>query len=137
MYKGRQKLSHVYAKRLTGLQVQNLLSLFNIPQIGYSATSKDLSDKSFYRYFMRVVPSDKLQARALVDIVLHFNWTFIATVSTEGQQYWLHLFTCRQMGTWVNVSRLGVKNITFLKSVLKDISHVFVFVLLKYVQICQ
>ena len=66
------------------LQVQNLLSLFNIPQIGYSATSKDLSDKSLYRYFMRVVPSDKLQARALVDIVVHFNWTFISTVYTEG-----------------------------------------------------
>ena len=67
-----------------GLQVQSLLAIFNIPQIGYSATSMDLSDKSMYRYFMRVVPSDKLQARALVDIVLHFNWTFISTVYTEG-----------------------------------------------------
>jgi len=66
------------------LQVQNLLSLFNIPQIGYSATTKKLSDKAQYRYFMRVVPSDKLQARALVDIVRHFNWTFISTVYTEG-----------------------------------------------------
>ena len=68
-----------------GVQVQNLLSLFNIPQIGYSATSKDLSDKSLYRYFLRVVPSDKLQARALIDIVRYFNWTFISTVYTEGQ----------------------------------------------------
>jgi len=72
--------------------VQNLLSLFNIPQIGYSATSKDLSDKSLYRYFMRVVPSDKLQARALVDIVLHFNWTYISTVYTEGRQSSLGYF---------------------------------------------
>jgi len=72
---------------VVGVQVQNLLSLFNIPQIGYSATSKDLSDKSLYRYFMRVVPSDRLQARALVDIVLHFNWTFISTVSTEGTSH--------------------------------------------------
>jgi len=70
--------------------VQNLLSLFNIPQIGYSATSKDLSDKSLYRYFMRVVPSDKLQARALVDIVLHFNWTFISTVYTEGRPIYIY-----------------------------------------------
>jgi len=88
LYTGQQKLSRIHAKRLTVLQVQNLLSLFNIPQIGYSATSKDLSDKSLYRYFMRVVPSDKLQARALVDIVLHFNWTFISTVFTEGRHHW-------------------------------------------------
>ena len=67
------------------IQVQNLLSLFNIPQIGYSATSKDLSDKSLYEYFLRVVPSDKLQAKALLDIVLHFNWTYISTVYTEGR----------------------------------------------------
>ena len=66
------------------LQVQNLLSLFHIPQIGYSATSKDLSDKSLYEYFLRVVPSDRLQARALVDFVLYFNWTYISTVYTEG-----------------------------------------------------
>ena len=69
------------------IQVQNLLSLFNIPQLGYSATSKDLSDKSLYKYFMRVVPSDKLQARALVDIVQRYNWTYVSTVYTEGKHY--------------------------------------------------
>ena len=67
------------------IQIQNLLSLFNIPQIGYSATSKDLSDKSLYKFFLRVVPSDKLQARALVDIVDHYNWTYVSTVYTEGE----------------------------------------------------
>ena len=68
------------------VQVQNLLSLFNIPQIGYSATMQELSDKSLYNYFMRVVPSDKLQARALLDIVLHYNWTYVSTVYTQGRQ---------------------------------------------------
>ncbi len=67
------------------IQVQNLLSLFQIPQIGYSATSKDLSDKSLYEYFLRVVPSDKLQAQALVDVVQHYNWTYVSTVYTEGK----------------------------------------------------
>ncbi len=67
------------------IQVQNLLSLFQIPQIGYSATSKDLSDKSLYEYFLRVVPSDKLQAQAIVDIVQYYNWTYVSTVYTEGE----------------------------------------------------
>ncbi|OTF72977.1 metabotropic glutamate receptor 1-like protein, partial [Euroglyphus maynei] len=45
------------------IQVQNLLQLFNIPQIGYSATSKELSGKNFFKFFLRVVPSDHHQAQ--------------------------------------------------------------------------
>ncbi|XP_023228943.1 metabotropic glutamate receptor 1-like, partial [Centruroides sculpturatus] len=66
------------------IQVQNLLQLFNIPQIGYSATSQDLSDKSFYKYFLRVVPSDFHQAKVLVDIVRRHNWTYVSAVHTDG-----------------------------------------------------
>uniref|UniRef100_A0A3B4DAM5 Metabotropic glutamate receptor 5 n=1 Tax=Pygocentrus nattereri TaxID=42514 RepID=A0A3B4DAM5_PYGNA len=66
------------------IQVQNLLQLFNIPQIAYSATSMDLSDKSLYKYFMRVVPSDAQQARAMVDIVKRYNWTYVSAIHTEG-----------------------------------------------------
>ncbi|XP_028656246.1 metabotropic glutamate receptor 5b isoform X1 [Erpetoichthys calabaricus] len=66
------------------IQVQNLLQLFNIPQIAYSATSMDLSDKTLYKYFMRVVPSDAQQARAMVDIVKRYNWTYVSAIHTEG-----------------------------------------------------
>ncbi|XP_047674608.1 metabotropic glutamate receptor 1 isoform X2 [Tachysurus fulvidraco] len=66
------------------IQVQNLLQLFNIPQIAYSATSIDLSDKTLFKYFLRVVPSDTLQARAMLDIVKHYNWTYVSAVHTEG-----------------------------------------------------
>uniref|UniRef100_A0A8C4NNS6 Glutamate receptor, metabotropic 5b n=1 Tax=Eptatretus burgeri TaxID=7764 RepID=A0A8C4NNS6_EPTBU len=66
------------------IQVQNLLQLFNIPQIAYSATSKDLSDKKHFKYFMRVVPSDALQARAILDIVRRYNWTYVSAINTEG-----------------------------------------------------
>ncbi|KAI5627781.1 metabotropic glutamate receptor 1 isoform X1 [Silurus asotus] len=55
------------------IQVQNLLQLFNIPQIAYSATSIDLSDKTLFKYFLRVVPSDTLQARAMLDILSMIN----------------------------------------------------------------
>ncbi|XP_060907997.1 metabotropic glutamate receptor 1 isoform X2 [Labrus mixtus] len=66
------------------IQVQNLLQLFNIPQIAYSATSIDLSDKTLFKYFLRVVPSDTLQARAMLDIVKLHNWTYVSAVHTEG-----------------------------------------------------
>ncbi|KAG8290474.1 Metabotropic glutamate receptor 1 [Homalodisca vitripennis] len=65
------------------LQVQNLLQLFQIPQVGYSTTSKDLSDKSRFNYFLRVVPSDYYQAQVMVDIVRHYNWTYVSAVNTD------------------------------------------------------
>eukprot|EP00057_Strongylocentrotus_purpuratus_P001203 XP_001196473.2 PREDICTED: metabotropic glutamate receptor 1-like [Strongylocentrotus purpuratus] len=67
------------------IQVQNLLQLFNIPQVAYSATSRDLSDKTLYEYFLRVCPSDTLQAQAMVDIVLRYNWTYVSVVHTIGK----------------------------------------------------
>ncbi|KAG0416678.1 hypothetical protein HPB47_006215 [Ixodes persulcatus] len=63
---------------------QNLLQLFNIPQIGYSATSRQLSNKQFFKYFLRVVPSDQYQSQMMVDALLMYNWTYISTVNTEG-----------------------------------------------------
>ncbi|XP_071135606.1 metabotropic glutamate receptor 1-like [Mytilus edulis] len=66
------------------IQVQNLLQLFEIPQIGYSATSMELSNKNLYEYFQRVVPSDDYQAQAMLDIVLKFNWTYVAAIYTDG-----------------------------------------------------
>ena len=35
--------------------------LFQIPQISYASTSIDLSDKSRFEYFSRVVPPDSFQ----------------------------------------------------------------------------
>lgn len=68
-------------------QVQNLMQLFQIPQVGYSATSLDLSDKSRFSYFMRVVPSDYYQAQVMIDIVRHYNWTYVSAVHTDGEFY--------------------------------------------------
>lgn len=74
------------------IQVQNLLQLFNIPQVAYSATSMDLSDKTLYKYFMRVVPSDAQQARAMVDIVKRYGWSYVSTIHTEGEDI-IHIIT--------------------------------------------
>lgn len=56
-----------------------------MPQVGYSATSRDLSNKNFFKYFLRVVPSDKLQAQVMIDLMLAHNWTYITVAYTEGE----------------------------------------------------
>uniref|UniRef100_A0A1I8HQK1 G_PROTEIN_RECEP_F3_4 domain-containing protein n=1 Tax=Macrostomum lignano TaxID=282301 RepID=A0A1I8HQK1_9PLAT len=66
------------------VQVANLLRLFAIPQISYASTSSVLGDKTRFEFFARTLPSDVEQARALADIVVHFNWTFVSTVFSKG-----------------------------------------------------
>lgn len=33
---------------------------------------------------MRVVPSDAQQARAMVDIVKRYSWSYVSAINTEG-----------------------------------------------------
>ena len=67
----------------TSLAVARLGRLFQIPQISYSATASILSDKSRFNYFFRTIPSDTLQARAMADLIKHFNWTYIIVVNSD------------------------------------------------------
>ncbi|XP_055353329.1 metabotropic glutamate receptor-like [Paramacrobiotus metropolitanus] len=67
------------------IQVANLLRLFAMPQISPAATSDTLSDKQRYEYFARTVPPDKYQAKALVDIITMFNWTYVSYVASEDE----------------------------------------------------
>ena len=57
---------------------------FQIPQISYASTGIELSDKSRFEYFSRVVPPDNYQAQALVDVVTKFGWTYVVTLADEG-----------------------------------------------------
>ncbi|VDK85939.1 unnamed protein product [Litomosoides sigmodontis] len=72
------------AKSSTTIAVQNLLQVFHIPQIGYGATTADLSDKEQYGYFMRVVPADTWQAKLVIAMLEHFNWTYVAVIYSTG-----------------------------------------------------
>lgn len=56
-----------------------------IPQISYASTSTELSDKSRFEYFSRVVPPDNYQAQAIAEIVKAFDWRYTSTVAVEGE----------------------------------------------------
>ncbi|VDK28151.1 unnamed protein product [Gongylonema pulchrum] len=67
------------------VQVANLLRLFKIVQVSPASTNADLSDKTRFEYFARTVPSDNYQARAMIDIALHFNWTYVSLVYSADE----------------------------------------------------
>ncbi|XP_052781155.1 metabotropic glutamate receptor 8-like isoform X3 [Mya arenaria] len=72
------------AASTVSIMVANILRLFKIPQISYASTSIDLSDKSRFEYFSRVVPPDSFQARAMVDIAARFGWNYVSTLADDG-----------------------------------------------------
>ncbi len=68
----------------TTTQMANLFTSFKIPHVSYLATGHTLNDRHKYPYFMRTVPADTEQATAIVDILEHFNWTYISVVYAQG-----------------------------------------------------
>uniref|UniRef100_A0A1B0CRB2 Putative metabotropic glutamate receptor n=1 Tax=Lutzomyia longipalpis TaxID=7200 RepID=A0A1B0CRB2_LUTLO len=70
---------------VVSIMVANILRLFKIPQISYASTSTELSDKSRFEYFSRVVPPDNFQAMAMAEIARALDWRYASTVAVEGE----------------------------------------------------
>ncbi|XP_052073187.1 uncharacterized protein LOC127711238 isoform X3 [Mytilus californianus] len=71
----------------TSIRVADVLNALGIPQISYGATSLELRDSLKYRYFLRTVPADDKQARAIISYLKMFdlrNVQVIHTFNTVG-----------------------------------------------------
>ena len=83
------------------IAVANLFQLFEVPQISFSSTAQSLSNTDLYKYFLRTVPPDNFQARALADLVAYFNWTYVVAVNSgdvygrEGIQEFIDIIESR------------------------------------------
>ncbi|KAK3279069.1 hypothetical protein CYMTET_13029 [Cymbomonas tetramitiformis] len=76
---------------LASVQMQDVLQHYAIPQVSGSASSSSLAAQSGgtsgrddpYPYFMRTIGSNVYEARAAADVVDHYNWTRVVTVSVD------------------------------------------------------
>ncbi|CAH3020537.1 unnamed protein product [Porites evermanni] len=62
--------------------VGSLLQVADIPVVSATATSVELSSE-YYKDFFRTVPSDTWVAKAMADIIEHFNWTYVAAIGLD------------------------------------------------------
>ncbi|XP_072357707.1 taste receptor type 1 member 1-like [Scyliorhinus torazame] len=61
----------------------NILSLFDIPQISFGASSEELSDKKLYPNFLRTIPNDESQIEAIILLIQEFRWNWISVIGSS------------------------------------------------------
>ncbi|XP_022100726.1 metabotropic glutamate receptor 2-like [Acanthaster planci] len=91
---GNSDLTCLHQKRVAGvvgsqksassIELALLLGLYQIPQVSYLSTLDSLSEVN-YPYFLRVVPSDKHQVNAIMDLVKYYGWTYVSLLFSDDE----------------------------------------------------
>ncbi|KAM4567025.1 extracellular calcium-sensing receptor-like [Odontesthes bonariensis] len=70
----------------SGVSMALLRSLgsFHIPLVSYFASCSCLSNQKEFPTFMRTMPSDTFQIRALAQLVSYFGWTWVGVIGVES-----------------------------------------------------
>ncbi|XP_036599626.1 taste receptor type 1 member 2 [Trichosurus vulpecula] len=63
--------------------VSNLLSLFLLPQISYSAISDDFRDTSRFPALFRTISSGEHQVEAMIQLINYFSWNWVIVIASS------------------------------------------------------
>ncbi|XP_043911520.1 vomeronasal type-2 receptor 26-like [Protopterus annectens] len=84
--KDRPLLSGLVGDIMSSLSIPiaRILGLYHFPQISPGANHPILSDKMQFPSFLRTLPHDKFNNKALAQLIIHFGWIWIGIVSADS-----------------------------------------------------
>ncbi|XP_069830300.1 G-protein coupled receptor family C group 6 member A-like [Dendropsophus ebraccatus] len=65
------------------IAVSRILGLYHIPQISPASSAATLSDKIRFPSFLRTIPSDTHQTKAIVELIKTFQWNWVGIISSD------------------------------------------------------
>ncbi|KAM7394932.1 hypothetical protein PAMA_006596 [Pampus argenteus] len=65
------------------IAVARLLNVYMVPLLSSASSTPELSDKMRFPVFMRTIPSDKHQTKAVAKMMHHFGWTWVGVVYAD------------------------------------------------------
>uniref|UniRef100_A0A3Q2QPM0 Extracellular calcium-sensing receptor-like n=1 Tax=Fundulus heteroclitus TaxID=8078 RepID=A0A3Q2QPM0_FUNHE len=65
--------------------VSRLLRPFRIPMISYFSSCACFTDRRKYPTFFRVIPNDDYQVKAIAQLLVHFNWTWVGLLRGDHE----------------------------------------------------
>ncbi|KAH0626631.1 hypothetical protein JD844_001719 [Phrynosoma platyrhinos] len=70
----------------TSLHIANFLNIYKIPQITYSFFAPLMNDNVEFPFIYQMVPREADQYRGLVQLFLHFQWTWVGIIAIEDEK---------------------------------------------------
>ena len=98
----------------TALFIGGILWMLNFSSISGSATSAELSSLA-YDHIFRTAPSDQFLAKAMVDLVTHFNWSYVAVVGLDNSY--------GRNGAWAVISESTSRKSSFCIALTRFVRH--------------
>ena len=88
----------------TALSINGFLQMLDVPAISGTTTSPELSSNT-YNHLYRTAPVDTFLAKAMADIIEHFNWTYVAAVGLDDSY--------GRNGVWSVIKEAATRNSSF------------------------
>ncbi|XP_060750523.1 taste receptor type 1 member 1 [Tachysurus vachellii] len=100
-----------------------------MPEISYEASNELLSNRQLYPSFFRTIPSDKNQVKAMLEILVRYNWTWIALLGSDNSYGLQGMLSLSQQASDYNICiayqavipRLGTDTQQRMQNIVKNI----------------